>query len=149
MAELRWKVIGETMLIVHTRKAPPAAEWDEYIAACWALGHHMQRCLVLADISLSPTQRTQVADVVKAAGTTLVVVVTTSAVARGAVTALGWMTGVHKAFSPRSFEAAVSALGVGPLERAALVEAGVALARELGVEHLAGRSPPQPRYAVR
>jgi hypothetical protein len=137
MPTLRWKIIGDVLLIVHAAVPPSEEEWAAFMSFCDELGPRMRNCLVFSETALTPAQRRQVARCVAAAGTEGVAVVTASRFPRMAVTALGWTTGIHRAFPPESVDRALDYLGVKEPARTEIVLCTRAFQRELGV-----RSPP-------
>jgi hypothetical protein len=132
MATLRWKLVGQVLLAVHARVPPSEHEWQEFIKSCYEIGSRMQRALIFADVALTATQRKQVAEVVDQAKPKSVAVVSSSAVTRGIVTAIGWFTGVHRAFSPLVLPQALRHLGVNTEEKKQLLECTAEFAKELG-----------------
>ena len=132
MRTLRWKEIHGTLLIVHAPALPDTDEWAALMRAGLELGKGMRRCLVLADVMLSPRQRGEIADTTKAAGTEAVAVVTSSAVGRMIVTGLGWVTGIHKGFDPSDLDEALDFLKVAETDRRELLCAAHDFAGELG-----------------
>jgi hypothetical protein len=132
MRTLRWKELHGTLLIVHAPTLPDADEWAALMRAGLELGPGMRRCLVLADIMLSPRQRGEIADTTKAAGTEAVAVVTNSPVGRMIVTGLGWVTGIHKGFDTRDLDAALDFLKVLEADRPELLCTAHDFAAELG-----------------
>ena len=52
------------------------------------------------------------------------------------MTALGWMSGVHRAYDPHDVKAALDYLGVSEAERRELLATALRFARELNNTHL-------------
>jgi hypothetical protein len=131
MRTMRWKNVGGTLLVVHARLQPDAAEWAAFIEYVADAETRVSRCLVFADIALTLEQRRQVAEVTKMARIKAVAVITSSAVARMIVTALSWVRGVHKAFEPSDVGSALDYLGVPDQDREPLLSSAAQFAREL------------------
>jgi hypothetical protein len=138
MTTMRWQEVGTVMVTVHARRPPDEAEWREYMDVCAKMGERLVSVLVLADVALTPKQRRTAADIVRAAGTKGVAVISTSMITRHITTAVGWLTGVHKGFHPSEIDSALTFLGVAPVERPAVLETARKFARELRVDDLAG-----------
>jgi hypothetical protein len=128
---IRWKNIERTMLIVHAKVQPDPSEWAACCRDTAAMGRSLEHTLVFADVTLSATQRRDVATILKNAGTRSVAVITTSQLARMVVTALGWMSGVHRAFDPSEIKAALAYLAVSEAEQRELLTTALRFAREL------------------
>jgi len=129
---MNWKFVDSTLLLVHGLTPPDAKEWDEFVLECTGAGPTMRQVLVFADVELSPLQRKQIANMVAKAATRAVAVVCFSRLARAVVTALGWMTRVHRAFAPTALREAFEFLRSTPTEQAELLRAARAFAAELG-----------------
>ena len=108
---LKFTRIDDLLLIVHSPVDPDLEEWNTLMVESRTIVHPYRRCLVYsADVKLRAKQRSQLADVVN--GLDLkVAVLADSAVTRGMVTALGWVTGKYRAFPLEGIEAAVTYLG--------------------------------------
>lgn len=138
MQTLKWKFVGDTMLIVHAKEPPADADWAGLMRACAELGKRLRKCLVFAEVSLTPKQRKEIADVVSAARTQAVAVVTRSQITQHIITAIGWVTGIHKGFDPKNLDDALSFLGVSGSERHELLET----ARRFEDELAGAKGPP-------
>ena len=119
------------MLMVHSKVQPDPGEWAAHCRDTAALGRAFERILVFADVTLTAEQRRDVAEILKNSGTRAVAVVTSSQLTRMIVTALGWMTGVHRAYDPRDIHVALDYLGVSEAERRELLVTALGFAREL------------------
>jgi hypothetical protein len=137
MATLKFRELHGTLLIVHGQSPPTDAEWDSLMHAGETLGMRMRRCLVFADIQVTPSQRKQIADVVRRAQTERVTVITSSSLTRMVVTAVGWISGIHNAYSPREVPAALAAPKLSEQNAHELLITALAFARELGNDDLA------------
>ena len=131
MRTILWQEVGETLLIVHAKVEPDPSDWAALMQVFPKMGRRMQRVLVFADVALNAEQRRQVTAGQKAAGTRAIAVITSSRLGRLAVTALSWMTGVHKAFDPSEVRAALDYLGVTEDDRRVLLASALQFAREL------------------
>ena len=108
---LRFSKIDDLLVIVHAPMDPDPGEWKTMIEACRARADSFRRCLVLASsVKLTPSQRGQLAHLVNRQDVKVAVLVD-SAVSRGMVTALGWVTGKYRAFAEDGIESAVAYLG--------------------------------------
>jgi hypothetical protein len=108
---LKFTKIDDLLLIVHAPVNPDPHEWHALMKEGRAHGHLYRRALVLSsNAMLHAKQRSELADFIN--GRDLkVAVLADSPVARGVVTALGWITGKYRAFPLDGVEAAVAYLG--------------------------------------
>jgi hypothetical protein len=111
------QLVGDTMVLVHSDKAPSPAGWNEYLDLVEQSRDQMVRTLVYS-IGGAPDakQRSDLKVVYQRAfrREPPVAVLTTSALARGVVTTLSWFYGNIRAFSPFELEAALRWLRVSP-----------------------------------
>jgi hypothetical protein len=135
---MKWLAIDDVMLCVHSMEPPTETEWKAFIDACDELGRRrgIRGLLALANVSLTPKQRGNAADTLKRNKTELAAVVTESRLTRGAVTAIGWITGVNRAYSPQELDRAFQDLRVSTITRNAMRTAAKEFCVELGVEHV-------------
>jgi hypothetical protein len=127
------------MILVHGTIPPVREEWAQYVDAL----HEVERSggeglLVLTDgVGPDATQRKMVSDVKMRTSVT-----TQSRVARGMVTALGWMGVAIRAFAPNEIDDALAYLGIPEPSRTPvtrrLVEMRLELAgqRPIGVQSM-------------
>jgi hypothetical protein len=107
---LRFAVVDDLFLIVHAPVDPDPREWSRLMLESHASMHRVSRVLVSsADSKLTPKQRGELADYVKN-HECKVAVLLDSAITRGMVTALGWVTGKYRAFPSDGIEGALSYL---------------------------------------
>lgn len=135
---MKWEPVGDVMVCVHAETRPDQSEWDAFIAACVEMGStgRMRGLLALANVELTPAQRSSAADVLKKNHTELAAVVTGSVITRGVVTAIGWFTGINKAYRPSDIERALRDLKLQDNKAADVRNACAQLARELRVDGL-------------
>jgi hypothetical protein len=108
---LRFSKIDDLLLIVHAPVDPDPHEWSVMIQESRAHAFGYRRVLVFgANVRLKASQRSELADFVNSNHVKVAVLVD-SAVARGMVTALGWVTGKYRAFPSDDIEAAIAYLG--------------------------------------
>lgn len=98
---------------------PPEAEWQQYVAVMKALQGPPHRVLVFsAGGGPSALQRKDIEVVSKEHGSPRVATVTGDRIARGIVTALGWIRGeTFKAFPPEDLESACRFIGLSDEEK--------------------------------
>ena len=111
------QLVGDTMVLVHSDRAPSPAGWNEYLDLVEQSHESMARTLVYS-IGGAPDAK-QRADLKTVYQKSFrkeppVAVLTTDAVARGVVTTLGWFYGNIRAFTPFELEAALRWLKVTP-----------------------------------
>lgn len=110
---LRFAAVDDVFLIVHAHVDPDPREWSRLMDESRANVHRLRRCLVSsADSKLTAKQRSDLGEFVKNHECNVAVLVD-SAVTRGIVTALGWVTGKYRAFGSDDIEGAVAYLGSG------------------------------------
>jgi hypothetical protein len=132
---LRFTKVDDLLLVVHALVDPDPHEWSAMIAESRARAHGYRRVLVVAsNVRLKASQRSELADFVNSNDVKVAVLVD-SAVARGMVTALGWVTGKYRAFPTDDIEAAIAYLG-GHLDIAIVRDEVRSMQRDL----LQGRS---------
>jgi hypothetical protein len=111
------QLVGETIVLVHSDKAPSPAGWNEYLDLVEQSREQM-RCTLVHSIGGAPDakQRADLKVVYQRSFSKEppVAVLTTNAFARGVVTTLGWFYGNIRAFSPFELEAALRWLAVTP-----------------------------------
>ena|SRR5688572_3361582 len=109
---LRFTLLGDLFLIVHAHVDPDPREWSFLMDESRGNVQRFRRCLVSSgDSKLNAKQRSDLGDFVKSNECTVAVLLD-SAVTRGIVTALGWVTGnKYRAFGSDDIERAVTFLG--------------------------------------
>jgi hypothetical protein len=134
-ATIRWQAVKDVMLCVHGEEPPTSDEWRAFVRGCDALGSSkgMRVLLVLANVSLSAVQRGDAADTLKRNQVKLAAIVTASRLTRGVVTAIGWVTGVNRAYSPAELSLALDEVRVDGQTREELRRLAREFAVELGV----------------
>ena len=125
---------GPVIVVLHTQEQIPAAGWAEYIRMTTEHGKRQPagkpcRGMVLTDgAAPNSKQRAEFAALMATFNPRpLGAVITESTLVRGAVTAIGWVMDVPRAFAPAKFDAALTHLQIPrdewPQIRAALAEA--------------------------
>jgi len=118
---LAWEAVGKVLLVVHATRPPAREEWNKFLDECGSI-RTVRGCLVLAsDVQLDALQRKEIGNLVKRMGIERVAVITGSRVTQSVVTALGWLTGVHKGFLPHQIVDAMSFLKVDENDNTALL----------------------------
>ena len=107
----------QIVLLVHSADPPNNADWDEYVQAlAKAARNGATGLLVLTDgVGPDSTQRKMISDIKLRTA-----VVTLSRMARGIVTALGWLGANIRAFAPDQMDEALDSLGVPAADREAV-----------------------------
>lgn len=133
---MKWQPVGDVMVCVHANTPPDQNEWDAFISACATMGAtgRMRGLLALANVELTPAQRSSAAEVLKKNHTELAAVVTGSVITRGVVTAIGWFTGINRAYKPTEIERVLRDLKLSEQSAAAVRDTCAAFARELRVD---------------
>jgi hypothetical protein len=127
---LRFAKMDDLLLIVHAPVDPDPREWRVMIEESRARAFGCRRVLVFgSNARLTASQRSELADFVKRQDVKVAVLVD-SAMARGMVTALGWVTGKYRAFPSGDIEAAVAYLG-GNLDISSVREEVRSMQRDL------------------
>jgi hypothetical protein len=107
---LRYASVDDIFLIVHAHVDPDPTEWNLLMEQSRASVRRYRRCLVSsADSKLTAKQRNDLGEFVKTNECNVAVLVD-SALTRGMVTALGWVTGRYRAFNSDDVEGAVAYL---------------------------------------
>jgi hypothetical protein len=121
---------GDVFVLVHGPVDPAPEEWARIIELGRAsrLPKHL---VVAGEVQLSPRQRSQVAETLREFPCKAAVMLS-SPVTRGMVTAIGWLTGKHRAFGMGDLEGALSYLGVPLADHGRVKDAVATLKRELG-----------------
>ncbi len=121
MKTIAWRTVGDLIAIVHSNLPMDPADVEGVLRALRQPS--TKKVLVHAGgrAVLDARQRSELAAVVKD-NDLRVVVLTDSAVQRGVVTALGWITGRHSSFSPGQLEEALEYLGASEAVTDALKE---------------------------
>jgi hypothetical protein len=121
---LAYELAGNLCILVHGEQAPSNADWSGYLAFLREATVASPRFLVVTDdVAPTPTQRAGLNELVIARGKPVpTAVMTHSAVARAAVTVLGWFNSAIRAFAPNELSAALSYLDIEPARRAEVLE---------------------------
>jgi hypothetical protein len=125
--KMTWSFVGDVGVIVHGSATPTAAEWDSWLA------EYRKRSSVLKGVVIysfgggpSSKQRTDLLKIVdKLQYVPQTVMVTSSTVARGIITAMSWFVAPAKraqVFSLVQLEDAFAALGIGESARQLVYE---------------------------
>ncbi len=133
---MKWGAIGDVMVVVHGARQPDPQEWSDYIADCDKLAETrgFRGLLAFANIALTAQQRADAGENLKKHKAELAAVITDSRLTRGMVTALGWFTGINRAYSPRDLEQALDDLRLSADQSRDVRELAQTFAKELGVE---------------
>ena len=123
--------LGDVFLLVHGPMNPDPQEWATLLQE--ARKKRQPKHLVIAgEVQLTPRQRAQVAEILdfpcKAA------VMLSSPITRGMVTAIGWLTGKHRAFAMTDLAGALAYLDVAPERYAEIRDRVAALQRGLSAQ---------------
>lgn len=115
-ATVLYRRVGRVFVGVHGETNPSEADWADMMKAMRSavgLG-----CVLIysAGATLNATQRSEAAAAIKKHNAR-VVLITDSILARGAVTAIGWIAGSIKAFSPAQLQQGINYLQLSTLER--------------------------------
>ena len=103
--------LGEVFLLVHGPMNPDPQEWATLLQD--ARKKRQPKHLVIAgEVELTPRQRAQVAETLDYPCRAAVML--SSPITRGMVTAIGWLTGKHRAFSMTDLAGALAYLDVAP-----------------------------------
>lgn len=121
------------VLLVHGSDPPGDAEWQEYVEALRDLERRKGVGVVVLTDGVGPNalQRKMITEFSMRSA-----VVTSSRVARGMVTALGWIGVAIKAFAPEQFVDALAALDVPEASYTSMMQKAAAMRLRL-----AGRDP--------
>jgi len=131
---LRFARLEDLLLIVHAPIDPDPREWNVLMAESRPKEHGIRRCLVSsADAKLTAKQRGELADFLKHHDCRVAVLLD-SAVTRGMVTALGWVTGKYRAFPSNDIEGALAYLDA-QLDPARIRDEILAMRREMRQTH--------------
>jgi hypothetical protein len=128
---MRWKQVDRWVVVVHGDAPPSDEDWDGYVDFLREaiVG---RRGLVITDgAGPNGRQREQLVALPQVTAAPFAVV-TPSAVARGIVTALGWLGQSIKAFSPARIDDALQHLEVPPELRPWMLKQIASLRTELG-----------------
>jgi hypothetical protein len=112
-----YAAVDDYLVFVHSDIDPSDEDWTQMIAETAPMVRTLKGTLVLAgDIKQSARQRKELAEAL--AGTPVkAAVLSGSALLRGAVTALGWLGGKHRAFAMHELDKALDYLNVPPDSR--------------------------------
>ena len=136
MLTAKFREHNGTLLMVIAAE-PNEEDWTAQMDFARALGKRMRRCIIFSDVTMSSSQRREIAELTKAAGTEVAVVVTNSGVTRMVVTGMGWFTGVHKAYHLNETEAAFDSLDVPASDLRELIRSAHEFAHQMGLGLLA------------
>lgn len=102
------------LILAHSKEAPSAEEWDEYVASARKWRSEIRALLVLSDGGgPNAAQRAALDEALGLENhTAKTAVVTVSMMARGIVTAIGWFSKGIKAFSTNQISAALDYLEI-------------------------------------
>jgi hypothetical protein len=107
-----YAIRDDLFVVVHRARPPTDAEWTDYLDSWKPLDMSAMRTLVFTDGGgPNPAQR-KAANAALAGKSSLTAVVSSSALVRGIVTALGWFNPKIKAFGPEDAEHAFAYLGI-------------------------------------
>ena len=106
LATLGYEEFDQLLVIVHAPCPPSDADWDEMMKVTRVSVTRINCCLVVAGHStLDAQKRRGLADALKGRNLKVSVMVA-SPLARGMVTALGWLVGGYRAFDMNDFDKA-------------------------------------------
>lgn len=130
------ELIGPGLAVAAFDEGSPGDEdWRHYIETLEKLGNRGHRMLVLTTGGgPSALQRKDIEEMTESRDDVKVSVVTTSAIARGMVTALRWFRkDMTKAFAPDEFEDALDFLELSEIERRRVNDAARRLTGRIGI----------------
>jgi len=136
---IRWDISDGVLLVVHAPAAPDRHEWSAFVQECTATKGVGRALVVAPDAALDAVQRKEIGELVKVMGVSKVAVVTSSKTTQAIVTGLGWLTGVHRGFSPNQIEETTKFLGLGEARARELLARAQEMAAKLGNSSLAKR----------
>jgi len=111
----RFDIVDHVMLVVHADMPPSDADWARMVVVRNANRDRIRSNLVVAPprASINASQRSDVAQFMKANGTSIAVV-TDSALIRGVARAVGFLGVQVRAFAPNELTSALDFLVVSP-----------------------------------
>lgn len=111
----RFDIVDHVMLVVHADMPPSDADWARMVVVRNANRDRIRSNLVVAPprASINASQRSDVAQFMKANGTSIAVV-TDSALIRGVARAVGFLGVQVRAFAPNELTSALNFLVVSP-----------------------------------
>jgi len=111
----RFDIVDHVMLVVHADMPPSDADWARMVVVRNANRDRIRSNLVIAPprASINASQRSDVAQFMKATGTSIAVV-TDSALIRGVARAVGFLGVQVRAFAPNELTSALNFLVVSP-----------------------------------
>jgi hypothetical protein len=119
MKNFVFEVVDDCIVCLGSKNPPSDAEWDAYIAAleaCLKKNDHKVNIIVITRGGApTPAQRHTLNETTarhNSSSASKVAVLTSSAIARGVVTALSWFSPVYKAFAEDDLDGAVDFLDV-------------------------------------
>jgi hypothetical protein len=131
---LRFAQIDDLFLIVHAHADPDPRDWALLMDESRTSARRFRRSLVSSgDAKLTPKQRSELAEFVRGHECKIAVLLD-SAITRGMVTALGWVTGKYRAFDSNDIEGAAAYLGT-QLEPARIRDEILSMRKEMRQAH--------------
>jgi hypothetical protein len=132
MKTMTFAAEGDTMLVLHTARAPSEAEWSAWLAALSRMPKQKLKILVFTDGG-GPTvmQRGAFLDLLGEAKPPMAYV-SNSPAAKGAVTALSWFNNKVKLFAPKQLDDAYAHLGLSNEQGRRLFSSAQRATAELG-----------------
>ena len=141
LSDLAFGVSGKVFILVHKPGVPDEANWTRFLEAANAacLAHGVNIWLVYADGTVPSAPQRSSASAFHNYHRSYAAILTNSALTRGVVTAIGWMTGSHiRAFRTTDFSGAFNFLQVkdaDSIERATRDLKAAAKALRVGPEY--------------
>lgn len=114
LTTLAYERIDDFLIVVHSTETPSDSDWDRLMQE--PLGELKGTIVVAGGTKLDARKRKVLAERVKDARIKVAVLVSSS-VARGVVTALGWLVGGYRAFAMDELDGAGAFVGVPPSQR--------------------------------
>lgn len=129
-----WRSLGNFLVFVHGKEAPSDVEWDELLALFRAVPDITRARVLVFTLGGAPDAR-QRAKLHQLLGETKppIAVLTPSALARAAGTAISWFNPRLRVFDPDDVERALDHLDAVRADRQALIHAMGDLRREMHV----------------
>ena len=131
---MTWKVVGHILVFVHASEAPSDAEWDEALVLFRAVPDVARiRALVFSSGGAPDARQRARLHTVLGKTKATIAVLTPSALARAAGTAIAWFVPGLRIFDPDDVERALDHLDAARPERPGLTRALAELRREMRV----------------
>jgi hypothetical protein len=129
-----WRALGNFLVFVHGTEAPSETEWDELLALFRAVPDITRVRVLVFTLGGAPDARQRARlNQILAETKPPIAVLTPSALARAAGTAISWFNPRLRVFDPDDIERALDHLDAVRADRQALVRAVAELRREMHI----------------